>query len=71
MARCGINGNFHSLDQQLLYSMGLFTPTYTLTYQGCGDWINIPYGGEIRHVGEDDWTLTLLDGTEICLWTEE
>jgi hypothetical protein len=63
--KAGLNGNTHgALDvQERLTDLGV-------EYLGDGEW-NLPEGAEMVAVGADDWQLTLADGTEYAVWSEE
>jgi hypothetical protein len=64
-AKAGLNGNFHRVSDRTgaLTELGV-------TYHGDGDW-TLPAGAEIDAIGGDDWTLTLADGSEWRVWSEE
>lgn len=63
----GINGNCHpehSIDPaRALHDMGV-------AYLGDGEWM-LPDGATIEGCGGDDWILSLADGTEYHVWSED
>jgi len=64
MAQAGIDPHFH--DPHEVPSM----EELGVEYLGGGEW-QLPEGAEIESLSGDDWLLTMADGTEYRLWSEE
>ena len=62
--RAGLNGNFHATcaPEEALLAAGV-------RYLGGGEW-SLPAGAEISGGEQDEWTLTLADGSEWQVWSE-
>ena len=63
MARVGLNGNLHDPRDFDLDEAGI-------KYNGDGKW-TLQEGMVVQSMGGDDWLITLADGTELFVWTEE
>ncbi len=63
--KAGLNGVAHDHSD-------LITPLSELgvKYLGRGKW-KLPVGSQIRMLGPEDWTLTLLNGRVYRLWSED
>jgi|GEM_PF-3778942 len=63
--KAGLNGIAHDHSDLItpLHEMGV-------TYLGRGQW-KLPVGAQIRMSGPEDWLLTLSDGRQYKLWSED
>lgn len=71
----GINGNQHGTADITHYGDLVWQSTYRplpagVRYDGDGEW-TLPAGARIRADGGDDWTITMPDGLELSVWSEE
>ena len=65
--RAGLNGNVH---QDEIFTLEGALTYLGVTYLGEGNW-ELPEGAYIRPMGGEDWILTLADGKEYHVWSED
>jgi hypothetical protein len=63
MAYVNLNGNLHRNGEHDLDALGI-------KYHGDGNW-SLPAGATVTGGHDDDWLITLMDGNEISVYTEE
>ena len=65
--KAGLNGNKH---RKFVFDLEGALADLGVVYRGDGEW-DLPDGAVMDNAGGDDWALTLADGTEYSVWTEE
>lgn len=65
--RAGLNGNYHS---EHVFDLAGGLAQLGVTYNGDGDF-DLPANASINATGGDDWLLTLSDGSQWHVWTED
>ena len=63
--KAGLNGVVHDYSDLIapLHELGI-------RYLGHNQW-DLPKGAQIRMLGPEDWMLTMADGREYRLWSED